>query len=73
MFVLFARSSSTEPFALPKFEIVIDQVIPPLLGEGVPIVPPVVLKNGSVKLLALTFVTGSLNVARNVTLVAFVF
>ena len=72
MLVLFARSSSTGPFALPSPDTRIVQVVPPSLVLGVPIEPPVVVTKGSVKLLAVTLVTASLKVAWKVTLVAFV-
>ena len=44
----------------------------PSVLPGAPIVPPVVAIKGSEKLLAKTFVTSVLNVARNVTFAAFV-
>ena len=73
MFVLLAKSSRTLPLAvLLKAETVIDHVMPPSLLVGVPMIPSVVATNGRLKLLAVTPLTFSLNVARNVTLAAFV-
>ena len=72
MFVLFAKLSCTVPSDEPSPVTGIDHVDPPSLVVGVPTVPPVEPLNGNEKFAAVTPVTGALNVARNVTLLAFV-
>ena len=74
--VLWPRCTCTVPLAVLLRPVTgIDQVSPPLLVVGVPILPPVMAVPASEKSAAtfvFTPVTASLNVARNVTLVRFV-
>ena len=73
MSVVPARSRRTSALAVPLNPVIgTDQLIPPLLVVGVPIVPPVVPTNGNEKSSLVTFATASLNVTRYDTLVPFV-